>query len=742
MDSNVAYSQFMDQPVSQLDPKELLEFAKKNLKIFGEIEQKQFKRLEQQLKYEKEIQKKEKDNRDFQTRRQKELDELSEKNYKEELNRNKRQKEYLDKTKDAFDPNAFERLTSALNLIPDKVQSGAEQKSLGEETIKIGFNKEGVQVLKGFLDPIYESLNANTERLDKLLKSLKEDESEGGGGILGLLLASLAGAVIVFFEQIMDWLKSIKTAFEAIRTGVLGFMDYLRAIPSRLKSFLKIDEIFDLVRTGWTRMADTIKDLSASIGKTWDDIINSIKSKWSGFISSVKDVIKWDELTDAFKIKWASWVKNFKSILNFDELTKPITTSWSSWIDNLKKSLTFEGLPKKIDDGPISSAWGKITELFDRFTNTLSRWYDNTKGIWGVIMDSFGENGIMGKIISGIKSAFETVKGAFGTLLDAIQPLLTPLKQFGQWVKPFFRFFELLAFVVDPVVAAVKTLSEIWDNDKLNVFEKSVAGLVSAFFGLADGIFSLIGLLSEGITGVWSWLTGGGWRTENALGNQMREMTDDYSFGGFGRKMGVSSADVMAEGTDSVVYDRMKGIVGMDTSGVDAKGGEDRLKGESDYDYTKRGMMNDSVSPGEIDPEEKAYLDSKFDKSGKRIPVQGERVDDFIMQPSGISSFIYSGKNNKAYQTAPDDEILATKKGGIIDQALQDLKMIMTEVNKNIINASLGKGPDNQQPVMITNNNLTGGKDNSQNIFKSMYDINTQKRSDWWRVSREYSSTI
>lgn len=741
MDSNVAYSQLMDQPVSQLDSKELLEFAKKNLKIFGEIEQKQFKRLEEQLKHEKELEKKEKSNRDVQNRRQKELDEINEKNYKEELNRSKRQKEHFDKTKDAFDPNAFERLTSALSLIPDKIQSSGEQKNLGEDVIKVGFNKEGTQVLKMFLDPIYEKIEANTENLNKILKNLEKGDNEQGGGLLGLLLATLAGSIIVFFEEIMKWLKSVKTAFDGIKSGVWSFIDDLKTLPSRLKSFLNLDDFFKMITTKWDEMVKTINGLSTRIGSIWDDVVNGMKTRWNNFISTVKDVIQWDELTEAFKAKWVSWTDNFKNILNFDGLTNSVKSGWTSWIDTVKKFLTFESLPK-IDDGPISTAWGKISELFDKFTNTLSRWYDNTKGIWTAIMSSFEDGGIMGKIISGIQSAFETAKGAFGTLLDGIKPLLEPLKQFGQWVKPFFRFFELLAFVVDPVVAAVKTLSEIWDNDKLNVFEKSVAGLVAAFFGLADGIFSLLGLLSEGITGVWSWLTGGGWKTENAFGNQMREMTDDYSFGAFGRKMGVSTADVMAEGTGSVAYDRMKGVVGMDTSGVARTGDEDRLKGETDYDYTKRGMMSDSVSPGEIDPEEQSYLDSKFDKSGKRIPVQGEKVDDFIMQPSGISSFIYSGKNNKSYQTAPDDEIIASKKGGIIDQSLQDIKMIMAEVNKNILNMSLVKNSDNQQPVMITNNSIAGGKDSSQNIFKAMYDINTQKRSDWWRISREYSSTI
>ena len=42
MEETTTYTQFIDQPVSNLNSKEILDLAKKNLKIFGEIEQKQF----------------------------------------------------------------------------------------------------------------------------------------------------------------------------------------------------------------------------------------------------------------------------------------------------------------------------------------------------------------------------------------------------------------------------------------------------------------------------------------------------------------------------------------------------------------------------------------------------------------------------------------------------------------------------------------------------------------------------
>ena len=146
MDATATYAQFMDQPVSTLDPKEILEFAKKNLKIFGEIEQKQFKRLESQLKYEEKIDKKEKENRTTQERKQKELDDLREENFKKEFDRAKEQKENLNKIKsfsvsgiipdrakdldigksqeEFYTKNErfFEKISATLELIPEKIQ--------------------------------------------------------------------------------------------------------------------------------------------------------------------------------------------------------------------------------------------------------------------------------------------------------------------------------------------------------------------------------------------------------------------------------------------------------------------------------------------------------------------------------------------------------------------------------------------------------------------------------------------
>jgi hypothetical protein len=109
------------------------------------------------------------------------------------------------------------------------------------------------------------------------------------------------------------------------------------------------------------------------------------------------------------------------------------------------------------------------------------------------------------------------------------------------------------------------------------------------------------------------------------------------------------------------------------------------------------------------------------------------------MQPKGTSAYIIDKKNNQTYKTSPNDEIIATKKGGIIDKSLQDIKNIMMEVNKNILNIN----NSNSNPVIV-NNNSTSVMDNNESkkyLFKPMYDVNTDKRIAWWKASREYSAT-
>ena len=283
-------------------------------------------------------------------------------------------------------------------------------------------------------------------------------------------------------------------------------------------------------------------------------------------------------------------------------------------------------------------------------------------------------------------------------------------------LKPILNFLGAFLVILDPLIAAGKTLFDIWNNDNLNFFEKSISVLTAAFFGLGDGIATLIGLISEGIAGVWNLITGNGWVTDNPVGNFMRGLTDDYSFGGMGEKMGGHAALAMADTAEDAVLNK-------------------NFSGMEQVENTPKYKKLQELQKDGLTAEEEEYLQTKFDD-------RGQPVDDFVMQPKGISSLILDRRNDQLYQTSPDDEIIASKKGGILDRSLQDIKMIMSDVNKNILN--MNSNMINVKPNVINNNNTSvmGSKDNTNYISKAMYDVNTDKRANWWRISREYVSTI
>lgn len=118
------------------------------------------------------------------------------------------------------------------------------------------------------------------------------------------------------------------------------------------------------------------------------------------------------------------------------------------------------------------------------------------------------------------------------------------------------------------------------------------------------------------------------------------------------------------------------------------------------------------------------------------------KVDDFVMEPKQVSPLIVDRSNNQTYEPSQNDEVIASKKGGMLDKSLEELKIIMTEVNRGILN--LNSNITNIQPTVVNNNtaSVTGSKEKTNVISKAIYDVNTDKRADWWRISREYASTI
>jgi hypothetical protein len=718
MEASFSINDFMDQP-NQVDNKFYEDVILKNLKLYEKVEKLINKRLENELKLEKDIEKKEGDIKKLREKRQKENDSLEEEVYKEKIERLKKEKTNFEKLK-TFDiselipknlknstnfekPSLFEDLFKSIKSLPDMLfkkinneSKTGEQKNIGEEVLRVSFHPEGVVILKKLLDPIYKALNANTDALDKMLKAMTQKDNGGGGGIL-LLLAAAASMLARIFGRFLGILDDL-------RIKILRFIDDLKNFPSRIKEALKLDELFDFLKLKFLKIVDSIKDVGSYMKSYWDEFITTpFKEKWNIFIKEAKNTIKFDELVEAYKIKQAGFLGRLKEILKFDDVYNSVKT-FGTKFDDIWNTFVKNPFNKGID---VLSDFGKvITEVY---------------------------NAKITPMFESLKSFLIFLKDELKLLWEGFKNLKTPLIQFGEGIKTLlgyipglskiisvFKGLSVVLVVLDPIVAAFKTLFEVWNDDSLSVLQKGVGVLTSLIFGLGDGIATLTGILSSGVTGIWNLITGKGWDTRNSVSTFMKGLTDDYSFGGMGHKMGMTAIEMGKPG--GVAFDKIKSALGMDV-------GAEALR----TPFQKKAA---ELSKDGLTDEERKFLEEKFDQ-------KGQPIDDFYKQP-GSSTFIMDKKTGNAYRSAPQDEVILAKKGGVLDESLTKLKNIMSEVNIGIKNLN-DNVSNNLKPTTITNTTISNGgtsqKENKNYLFKPLYDVNTDKRVQWWKHSREYSAT-
>lgn len=697
-----ALNEFLDKTKS-IDFKSTSELLTKNIDLFNKQLKENLKRLESEIKKEDDLHKKQKDFDEKKSRRQKEFEELEEKNYNQKIDRAKKEKENLDKLKsssiDQLIPTSVKNvvqqnkednsdgiiksLGTMLKAFPERIIEGlknskkanSEQENIGEDIPKVSFHIDGIRILKTLLDPIYKSLNANTEILDKLLK--KGDET--GGGVLGwiAILIAATGFIQKIIEGVAWIAKKTSDFYEFFKTKFLNFIDDIKNLPTTLKTYINLDEIADF-----------------------------FKLKWEKFIGSAKDIIKYDELVDALKLQKAKYLKNLDTAYDFEKLIKSITDF----------KIKFGNAWEKYIKEPIIKGMDFLSDIYKGIVS----FGDNLKSL-------IGPNSVIGIMFDSLINAIKSLKTPLLSILNAvIKPLTTALELI---IKPFMPFLKAISWflvILDPIVAAGKTLFDVWNNENLTIFQKSISVLISAFGGLGDSIASLIGIVSEGATGIWNFVTGKGWKTENAIGNFARGLTDNYSFGGMGANLGKAATEAMEssnKGTlgESVMFDKVRGVFGAKT-------------GAAGLTTPMADKMQELLKDGVLSEEDMKFLDTKFDK-------MGEPVEDFIKKANNDNRYIVDTKKGTVVKPAYDDEITSTKKGGIIDESLTKLQKIMSEVNHSI--KMVSENISNIQPNYVNNSTSisNGSKENKEYLFKSVFDVNTDKRVQWWKHSREYSAT-
>ena len=544
-----------------------------------------------------------------------------------------------------------------------------EQELLTQKIPTISLTDETISKLGGVLGDTLGKIVKNFKNNDK-----KEEESGSSG--LGLLLTLLGGTIAGIITYISDLIKSLKNFKDILisfNKNLLSKVDDLLLMSDRIKNFLKLDELAEWMKTKLGKVVDTIKDVGFYFKSYLDEfILNPFKEKWTSMMNEIKNFINVDEVADAAKAKQiASAEKTVKDLSMLDKIYDGIKSF------GVKVLETGTDVTKNV----FTKAESVINPIFDFIARGLNFLSDSVKPLYGIIDE-------IGKGLVGI------LKSAAG--LPIIRNILT-----------FASKLSVFLVVLDPLIAAGKTLFEVWNNENLNVFEKGLSVLTAAFFGLGDGIASLLGILSEGATGIGNLTTGKGWKTENTVGNFMRELTGGerdkngnvtggYDFGGMGANMGNRLAFELEDSTSDKVIDK-----------------------NFDPTKTEKYKKLQELNIGGLTSDEEKYLDENYDNKGnfiKNKPAQVKR-DDFsfknLMTSTAGNSILYDKNTNTENILHPDDNVLTYKTDGVFDLALKELTLLAQSINKGIykIPESLEKNKSNASNVSVVNG--SGGSSNN-----------------------------
>lgn len=515
------------------------------------------------------------------------------------------------------------------------------------------------------IDKIGSVLGDNLRKTFKNLKPSDKKEEESGSSGLGLLLTILAGTVtgiVMYVYKLIKSFNDFKDILISFKTNLLSKVDDLILMSDRIKNFLKLDELAEWMKTKLGKVVDTIKDIGFYFKSYLDEfILTPFKQNWTSMTNKIKNFINFDEVADAVKAK---------QIISAEKAVKDL-----SMLDKIYDGIKSFGV-KVLETGTdvtknvFTKAESVINPIFDFVAKGLNFLTDSVKPLYGII-DDIG------------KGLAEMLKTAAGL------PILRNILSFASKISVFL-------IVLDPLIAAGKTLFEVWGNDNLNVFEKGLAVLTSAFFGLGDGIASLVGILSEGATGIWNLITGKGWKTENTVGNFMRGMTDDYSFGGMGAKMGKRVAFALENNVEDTVIDK-----------------------NFDPTKTEKYKKLQEFNIGGLTSDEEKYLDENYDDKGNFIKNKPNQVkrDDFsfknLMTSTQGNSILYDKNTNTKNILHPDDNVLAYKTDGVFDLALKELTLLAKSINKGIYKIPESIERNNSNPSNVSVVNSSGGSSNN-----------------------------
>jgi hypothetical protein len=708
---------------------------------FAELEDLKHKKknAEDQKKMEEELEKlrgendkQEKENTEERLKNSKLSDLIPESVQKIEPQDEKQQEEKPEKKEEGM----FSKFSNSLKILPqavkdaaskkdDKKEVGSEQKNLGEEVTRVSFNPEGIKIIQKLLTPIYNALGVGHPFFEDIIKNQKEQSGllkgiglGGGGGLMDLLKIGgmAAGIVALFWPQIRDWLEE--------KLGV------------NLQIFERIRGIFDGIGKFFL-LEKGVNPVLKLIGKTFTGIGELIEGVLKAAIEVFFPVAEKGVAGSAAK----GGAAMFKGLL----------PKMAGGIFKVLGATALKGIP--VLGGLFSFYLG-----YNRFKDGDAL---------GGLIDIIGGIGNILELTPLAPIGFALNWGALA--LNAILDLTGVTgrgsnQRIGKFAGNMFDSIGKALMKVPFIKGVVDLSTGIWDF-YAGIFGGDTKQMVAGLDKMKD--VPLIGTIAS----VWKGLLSLGETKNTETGtktfsvskmfSELRKRIGKTILGwvpdiGFGVKkmvadaMGVEYNETsnepvnlppppVAKSFDQGRYDKLNKQRKEFLDKANTKGASKEDKEMYENLATRAGTNMESMLKARTPEQIKNAQSGNQNDTKNKSEVKPETSSTSQVKPEPT---IVNQPENKPADYAPASQPIKQQ----IDEKWDKAIKMQNENNLMLIQtlSKFAESIKNTTPgATIINNNKSSPPDKSKDyLFKPIFDVNTEKRIQWWKASREYSATV
>lgn len=567
---------------------------------------------------------------------------------------------------DSIGENISKILPSSLKEAKQE-EVGQEQKSFGPKENIITFSEKTTDFFKEFF------LNTFTDNLIKKFAKIPfgkpqedKDKKDSSSFLSSLVIGALLSDIVFIYNK-------LKSFF----TSTSEFLDIAK---------LKVKNLWEFFETKIAKVAeDTIEIFSKSwekVDKIFDDGFEILKEKWS------KVTELFEKGLSELKTNWGKFGES--TVEFFEKSGKKITEITEATAESSIKvgDLIGETWSKII--GITEKVSSSVIEFFDSFTSKVGKTFDGVVDSLSNIPKLFSEDGIFGKIVKQITSAFEIISKIIGPIIGPIEKLFTVIGKIGGVLGKILTLPVMMG--IEGGINAYRTYQDVKGDEKMGFGSKLGAVGLSFGAGMADIVPDTARDIADVGTGVYNLTQGKGFDTKNAFS----EWLNKQGWYGEGKGMGVAAGKSVQELSHSW--------------------------GENETPWSNLGIG--------LKEQGKEFLKSLGE--GMTNNEVGYGVYDASFGPQDIKALI--GNDNKRYYPDNKDTITVAKPDGGINKSFEELKGVMMNIHKEII--LLNK---NQKISAVQNyssiNVGGGGKDSSSYFGSGSRDPIYNARLEWWKIS-------